>query len=258
MDLTYDDVLDSGPKVQYSAYQKVWVTKPNQLRSDYTGDERNTRFYYDGKSFTLLTTDLNLYATKATATSNIDQLIDTIEEKFGFSLPMANLFVSDPCPVFRTNVQSTKFIGANMVNRIPAYQVLFTGALRDYQVWFSQDEQKPLILKVVITYKTLPESPQYTAVLSNWNFDPKIAADTFTFTPPPGATAIEFLAPTDTLGSQLQAVDETPDSGPEVTPQPVPSVEVQPVEATPQPTQPTEVKPEPIPALGYRPQAAEK
>ena len=65
MDVSYDDVLDSGAKVQYSAYQKVWVQKPNRLRSDYVGDERNTRFYYDGKSFTLQAPKLNYYTTKA-------------------------------------------------------------------------------------------------------------------------------------------------------------------------------------------------
>ncbi len=31
MDITYDNVLDSGEKVQYSAHQKVWVQKPNQI-----------------------------------------------------------------------------------------------------------------------------------------------------------------------------------------------------------------------------------
>lgn len=44
MDVTYDNVLESGAKVQYSAYQKVWVRKPDRLRSDYVGDERETFF----------------------------------------------------------------------------------------------------------------------------------------------------------------------------------------------------------------------
>ncbi len=255
MDVTYDDVLDSGAKVQYSAYQKVWVTKPNQLRSDYTGDERNTRFYYDGKSFTLLTTDLGLYATKATAASNIDQLIDNIEEKFGFSLPLANLFVRDPCPVFTTNVQSTVFVGNNMVNRTPAYQVLFTGENRDYQVWFSQDET-PLVMKVVITYKTLPGAPQYKAVLSKWNFNPQITADEFTFVPPEGASKIEFLTQEDVAGSAIQLMQPTETTETESA-QPAEVIPpVQPVETT-APIQPSETK-EPIEALGYRPQAIGK
>ncbi|WP_448573183.1 DUF2092 domain-containing protein [Trichothermofontia sp.] len=45
MDITYDNVLDFGNKVQYSAYQSLSVQKPNRLRSEYVGDERVTDFY---------------------------------------------------------------------------------------------------------------------------------------------------------------------------------------------------------------------
>ena len=191
MDITYDNVLDTGEKVQYSAHQKVWVRKPNQLRSDYMGDERNTRFYYDGKSFTLYTTDLDLYATKVAAPS-IDQVVKNIEANYGFTIPLSNLFVSDPCAAVTSDIQKSVFVGSNMVNRVPGYHILFTGEERDWQIWVSQARQ-PLPMKVVITYKNLPGAPQYTAVLSRWNFISKIPADTFTFEPPVGAISIEFL-----------------------------------------------------------------
>lgn len=75
-------MLDSGGKVQYSAYQKVWVQKPNRLRSDYVGDLRTTRFYYDGKSFTLYAPNLNYYSTKA-APATLDAVLDQVEDKYG-------------------------------------------------------------------------------------------------------------------------------------------------------------------------------
>jgi hypothetical protein len=65
---------------------------------------------------------------------------------------------------------------------------------KDFQIWIS-DETEPAPQKVVITYKTLPGAPQYTAVFSNWNFNPRIATDTFTFSPPAGAGKIDFLPP---------------------------------------------------------------
>ncbi len=53
MDITYDDVLDFGDKIQYSAYQTLSVQKPNRLRSDYVGDERgdDEYLYSDGVYF---------------------------------------------------------------------------------------------------------------------------------------------------------------------------------------------------------------
>ena len=201
MDLVYDNVLDSEAKVQYAAYQKIWVSKPNQLRSDYIGDERNTSFYYDGDHLTLQNTDLDLYATKPAA-SSIDEVVKNVETKYGFTIPMSNLFVNDPCAKVTSDIQKSVFIGSNIVNREPAYHILFIGKDRDWQIWVSRDQQ-PLPMKVVITYKKLPGTPQYTAVLSKWDFDPQIPADTFTFEPSEDDIGIEFL-PKDNISNAEQ------------------------------------------------------
>lgn len=191
IDITYDNVLQSGEKVQYSAYQEVLVNKPNKLRSDYIGDQRNTSFYYDGKSFTLFNPNLNVYATK-NAPSSINEVVDNIEAKYGITIPMSNLFVSDPCQAIKSDIQQSLYLGSNLVNRQPAYQILFVGETRNVQLWISQKEPF-LIQKAIITYKDLPESPQYTAIFSNWNFKPDITQNTFTFTPPKGTFKIDFL-----------------------------------------------------------------
>ncbi|ACK66156.1 conserved hypothetical protein [Rippkaea orientalis PCC 8801] len=202
VDITYDDVIDSGEKVQYSAYQKVWVKKPNQLRSDYVGDERNTNFYYDGKSFTLFTPDLNLYGTKM-APLNIDESIEDLEQNYGITIPLSNLFVSDPCVALDSDIQKSLFVGTNLVNRVETYHILLTREDRDVQLWISKDEQ-PVLLKAIITYKNLPSSPQYTAVFSQWNFNPSIEKDTFTFTVPDDAAEIEFLPTKDVMNNSEQ------------------------------------------------------
>ena len=197
MDISYDDVLDSGAKVQYSAYQRVWVSKPNRLHSDYVGDERTTSLFYDGKSFTLYAPNSNYYLT-VEAPDNLDAFFDEVEEKLGVTIPMSNLLVSDPCAYMKSDVQQTMFIGVDLVNREPMYHILLLGNDRDYQIWVTQDG-KPLLRKAIITHKTLPESPQYTVFFSNWDFSPKIPANTFTFTPPQGAIEIESLPAEESL-----------------------------------------------------------
>lgn len=195
MDITYDDVLTTGEKVQYSAYQKLWVEKPNRLRSEYVGDERVTNFYYDGKSFTLESPDLNYYATKS-APATLDAALEQFQQKYGITLPMSNLAASQVCADLKADVQRSIFVGVDMVNREPMYHMLMSGQERNYQIWVTKDPQ-PLVRKAVITYKDLPGAPQYTVYLSNWNFNPQIAADTFTFTPPQDAVKIEILPTTE-------------------------------------------------------------
>lgn len=191
IDITYDNMLDSGEKVQYSAFQQLSVKRPNQLRADYTGDERYNSFYYDGKTFSLLQKKTNLYATRP-APANIDTAIAELEEKYDVTIPLSKLVMSDPCAEIIPNIKNSTYIGFNLVNRVPSYHFVFSGEDNDYQIWIS-DDAEPVPQKILITYKKLPGSPQYTAILSNWNFRPQIAAEVFNFTPPAGMGKIDFL-----------------------------------------------------------------
>lgn len=191
LDITYDNVLDSGQKVQFSAYQVFKVQKPGKLQVDYKGDQRNTRFYYDGKTFTWLNTDDNLYATQP-APPTIDDTVALLETQYGITLPLSNLVVSDPCKEAQSNIKSVEYVGLGLVNRTPAHHLFITGQDRDWQLWVTEGEQA-IPLKIVIIYKDLPGLPQYTAIFSNWNSNPTIPANAFSFAPPPGASKINFL-----------------------------------------------------------------
>src|SRR3954470_18912254 len=50
-DLTTDDLLPSGQKVQYSGHAELRVRRPDRLRADVISDRKNEQLYYDGKTF---------------------------------------------------------------------------------------------------------------------------------------------------------------------------------------------------------------
>ena len=108
MEISYDDVLETGEKVQHNARQKLLVQKPGQLRADYEGDENNSQFYYDGKTFSVFVPEDNLYASSP-AEPTLDQFVDSIQEKFGVVIPMTNLVVNDPCEELIPNIVSAEY-----------------------------------------------------------------------------------------------------------------------------------------------------
>ncbi|MBE9204853.1 DUF2092 domain-containing protein [Synechocystis salina LEGE 06099] len=191
MAITYDEPLEIGSKVQYSANQKLLVAKPNRLRSDYVGDERVTSFYYDGKNFTLQAPNLGFYNTKP-APDTLDGVLDQVDSKYGITLPMSNLFASDPCGDLKAETRDSFFVGNNLVGNEETYQVLLQGENRDFQMWISQEDQ-PVLKKAIITYKDLPGEPQYTVVFSNWNFKPELPSNGFTFTPAEDDIMVDFI-----------------------------------------------------------------
>ncbi|MBE9174208.1 DUF2092 domain-containing protein [Synechocystis salina LEGE 06155] len=191
MDITYDALLEIDGKVQYSAYQNIVLQKPNKLRSDYVGDERVTSFYYDGQTMTMTAPNKGFYASRP-APVNTDDLVEQMDEKYGIVIPMSNLLVQDPCQLINTDVEESIYVGSDLVEREEMDHILLIGEERNIQIWVTQDEQ-PLLKKALITYKDLPDSPQYTVVFSDWNFSPKIDNEQFTFTPGKDDIKIEFL-----------------------------------------------------------------
>jgi hypothetical protein len=190
-EITHEEVLASGRKLQYSASNNVMLRRPNRIRADYYGDLRKSSFWYDGKSVTLLHTDKKLYATFS-APKDIDTTVDFAMDKYGLSIPIADLVYSDPYAVLIENVRSGFYEGLHMVNGVRCHHLAFTQENIDWQVWI-EDGPQAVPRKVVITHKDSPGWPQYTAVLSDWDFSVRLPDILFTFEAPDGAEHIEFL-----------------------------------------------------------------
>lgn len=190
-EITHEEVLASGRKLQYSASNNVMVRRPNRIRADYRGDLRKSSFWYDGKSVTLLHTDKNLYASFS-APKEIDATVDFAMEKYGLSIPVADLVYSDPYAVLIENVESGFYEGLHMVNGVMCHHLAFTQENIDWQIWV-EDGAQAVPRKLVITYKDSPGCPQYTVVLSDWDFSVRLPDILFTFEAPVDAEQIEFL-----------------------------------------------------------------
>ncbi len=65
----------------------------------------------------------------------------------------------------------------------------------DWQIWI-KDGPQLVPCKLVITYKTQPAQPQFSAVFTDWDFAPRIAEPVFTPDLPPGTEKIPFAAAT--------------------------------------------------------------
>ena len=65
---------------------------------------------------------------------------------------------------------------------------------------------KPVPRKLVITSKTVGQSPQFSIEIKNWKTDLSFGPDTVTFSPPSGAQKVEM--------SKMPHIDEVPESTP--------------------------------------------
>jgi hypothetical protein len=82
-------------------------------------------------------------------------------------------------------------LGSNDVNGQSCRTFAFVEQDIDWQIWINGGPQI-VPCKLVITYKMRPSQPQFTAVFSDWDFAPRIAAPVFTPTPPADLVKVPF------------------------------------------------------------------
>jgi hypothetical protein len=185
-DITTEDVLKDGQKVQLGHRVDMVAERPNRLRAELTSDRKQRVYIFDGSTFTLFAPRQNFYTT-VSAPGTLAQLADKLEDKYGMELPLVDLFRWGT-PEADVQIKAAKDIGPGAINGITCQHYAFRQDGADWQVWI-QNGDFPLPLKVVITTLTDDARPQYEATYT-WNLAPSYNDVAFRFTAPEGAKKI--------------------------------------------------------------------
>lgn len=189
--IDYDEVLPTGQKVQFAAIEDVAVQRPNRAYVEYLGDVAAKRMWYDGKQLTVLDGAEKVYATTAVP-GKIDAALAKMEDEHGFSPPLAELLFEDPYQALREDVVFGLYMGLHDVDGKRCHHLAFVNKEVDWQIWI-EDGTQAVPCKLVVTYKQLPGSPQFAAVLSDWRFDERFAETVFKPMIPDGVRKIDFV-----------------------------------------------------------------
>lgn len=185
-----DQVTASGQKIQVARNQVVTVRRPDGLAADVAGDLDDLRFWYDGKRVTVYNKRTNSVG-GTDAPPTIDAALDMLATRYGLALPLADLLFADPYKTLVGQVRSGQYVGLGYVLETRCHHLAFRQESVDWQIWIEEGD-KPLVRKVVITYKDSPGHPQYTALLSKWDLSAQPADATFKVDVPADAKKVEF------------------------------------------------------------------
>jgi hypothetical protein len=187
-DIDFEFVNKDEQKVQLSSFGTIVLQRPDKFYIHRRGMLADAEFIFDGKNLTLYGKRKNNYA-QLNASGSIDDAIRVFERETGFPAPGADLLFADPYAILSNGVKSSNYLGTTYVNGIECHHLAFREDEVDWQLWVQVGNQ-PLPLKYVITSKKQIASPQYEIRLRDWNTNPQIAANQFTFSAPAGATRL--------------------------------------------------------------------
>jgi len=135
---------------------------------------------------------MNHYTTLPMKT-NLDGLVDQLEQKYGFMPPLAEFALSDPYKEFKSQAQSVTYLGLDKTTAdAECHHIALKGKDADAELWIAASDQLPR--KLTATFHAKGQ-PQVRVAFSKWNLEAPVSATEFAFTPPKDAQKIEMWTP---------------------------------------------------------------
>lgn len=187
----YDVVQASGQKVEFGETRTISLARPQHLRmEEIASDGRKDYAIFDGKTVTAYDADAQVYAQVPQPGSVDDALVYYVRD-LRMRMPLALLLTTRLPDELPGRLTAIDYVETTDIWGAPADHIAGRTANVDFQFWIAQGE-RPLPLRIVITYRNEPGQPQFWANLTNWNTAPTFDKATFMFTPPQGSRKIDF------------------------------------------------------------------
>ena len=120
-----DEVLPSEHKIQVTRSIDLDVARPDRFHLDAKAHHKGRSIWFDGKKVTVLDRERNVYGI-APAAGETDQALDLLSEKFGITVPLEDLAVSDPYANAMKNVTDGGYFGDEPILGVPCRHIGFS------------------------------------------------------------------------------------------------------------------------------------
>jgi hypothetical protein len=191
--VTYESPSRLGFPLAYGTKSDVLFQRPNKLRVLTPGDGPASEFYYDGKTMMAFSPAENLVAV-ADAPPTVDEMLETAYHSAAIYYPFDDLIVSDPYKDIAQDLRIAFYIGQSKIvggttTDVVAYD---TGGVF-IQAWIGAEDKLPRVLRAI--YVDDPLQIRHNLVITNWQLDPAIPADSFSTNKASDAKHIPFASP---------------------------------------------------------------
>jgi len=187
-DITVEEVLDSGQKVENANSVEIAARLPNKLRVHSTSATRSRKIYYDGKSVTIFAERLKYYGSFA-APGTVVETIEVAAKKYGIEIPLADLFLMGTDRFDTKSITEAIYVGPQRIGGVLCDQLAFRQPGVDWQICIERGKA-PLPRKLVVTGTGGDAAQPVRRSILSWRAGSAPEAAAFTFAPPKGATRI--------------------------------------------------------------------
>jgi hypothetical protein len=169
------------------------VLRPDHLLVDGTGDDGTRKLIYDGKTAVLVLDNGKKYASLPVP-DTIDGMMQVVMGHFGVDFPLADFLTEAPDKAFLTGVTAGREVGSATIDGVPCRHLVFSQPPGiELELWLEANDQS-LPRRLIVTYRSLPDEPNFVAEFSDWTFTAHPPDAEFRFEPPEGAEQLQLGA----------------------------------------------------------------
>ena len=190
------DAALTGKALPSDAAVEISVMRPDKIKAVSTSKNDIRHIVADGTRLTLVDQKKKFYATVPMKTS-IDGLVERLDEKYGFTPPLAEFVVSNPYGELRNQAAKVSYLGEATfrsgflgLQGVTCHRLGLSGRIADAELWVGVKDHLPR--KLNATFKDRPGQPKLKVEFTRWNLAAKLAPSDFAFTPPAGGMKIEM------------------------------------------------------------------
>jgi hypothetical protein len=179
-----------GQSILLSGSGVVAASRPDRLYAAVGSDLGSFSLWYDGRDFTALNTQQNVYAVTP-LTGGIEVALKAVEARLGVTLPILPLLADDPYAMLTPTGTTGRFLGRSIIRDVVVDHFAMNGPTGHWEIWL---EAAPSALPLRVSFvENGPERLRTILDFQEWNLRPRLPAGTFAFTPPRDAARASFV-----------------------------------------------------------------
>jgi hypothetical protein len=191
--VTYESPSRLGFPLAYGTKSDVLFQRPNKLRVLTPGDGPASDFYYDGKTMMAYAPAEDLVAI-ADAPPTVDGMLETAYHSAAIYYAFDDLIVSDPYKDIAQDLRVAFYVGqSNVVGGTTTDVVAYDTGGVFIEAWIGAEDKLPRLLRAI--YADDPLKLRHNLVITNWQIDPTIPADSFRSAKAAAGKRIPFASP---------------------------------------------------------------
>jgi hypothetical protein len=185
-----EPALTEGRNIADISQIEISVARPGKFLAKSESKDDVRHIFFDGENLSIYDEAMKLYATAALP-GTIDEFVAKVDEKYGFTPPLAEFILSDTYSALSRHIKSNVYKGKENVAGIECHHLTLSGAEADSELWLGTADLLPR--KLVATFKNREGNPKLEADFSSWNLSPTLDDKMFAFVAPKDAEKIDMI-----------------------------------------------------------------